>query len=108
MAYSEGKTAPGDRANVRKGAVPGTSCVGEELGKFEYLQRSAMSSKGCTTVTSQMVWRGRTRNNIITESQCKSDRKGEMWSRLDALKTRRAAQFHYFVYVVEEILGNSS
>ena len=59
MADGKGKTVPGDRANVKKrSAVPETSCVVEELGKFEYLQRSAMSSKGCTTVTSQRGMEG--------------------------------------------------
>ena len=58
MADGQGKTVPGDRANVRKGTVPGTFCVGEGLGQFEYLQRSAKSSKGCTTVTSQIGMEG--------------------------------------------------
>ena len=47
------------KGNVKTGRVdPGTCCVGEELGKFEYLQRSAMSSKGRTTVTSQRGMEG--------------------------------------------------
>ena len=33
-----------------------------------------------------------------TESQCKSNRRGEMWSRLDALKTRRAEPFIPFEF----------
>ena len=45
MADGTGKTVPGDRANVsknRRAVGQGSACVGEELGKFEYLHPALM------------------------------------------------------------------
>ena len=61
MSQSHTHTSLGEvalRYIKKRRAVPGTSCGSEELGKFEVLQRRAMSSKGCTTVTSQRGMEG--------------------------------------------------